>query len=218
MAVDRRSALTKEEPVYTRFAGPKLQCPQGDAAKPIDDRVVAWVTAARATTPDAGGGIAVAPRGRSEAPVSVLGHEFVLKDCVRRRVPREFDPGDVRFSDHAHGLAKAWAGCLLELHALLEVDHQFAIGFIVSEDAEAEFEKSSEYGRAYYLNPCVVGRKSIRRRWKKTNRFQIAAIAAHEFVHGGLGLSYHGEDFANKLTDVMGVVLSNWRRFARHLK
>ena len=70
----------------------------------------------------------------------------------------------------------------------------------------------------YYLNPCVIGKRSISRRYKKADRGQIAAVAAHEFVHGGLDLSYHGEDFAGRLTDVMGMVLNHWRRFARHFK
>ena len=133
-------------------------------------------------------------------------------------MPREFDPENVAFSDHAHWLVKAWAGCLVELHARSEVDHKFSVGFVLSEEVEAEFEKSPEYGIVYYLNPCVIGKRSISRRWKKTNRGQIAAVAAHEFVHGGLGLSYHGEEFAGRLTDVTGMVLNHWRLFARHFK
>ena len=172
MAVDRRSALKREEPVYTRFAGPKLHRPEepkDNAKLPIDDLVVERVTAARSTAPDAGGGIAVEPRGRIEAP-SILGHEFIVKNCVRRRLPREFDPENLAFSDHAHWLVKAWAGCLVELHALFEVDHKFSVGFVFSEEVEAEFEKSPEYGSVYYLNPCVIGKRSISRRWKKANR------------------------------------------------
>src|SRR5207248_11569541 len=120
------------------------------------------------------------------------------KNCVRKPVPREFDPEDLRFSDHAHWLVKAWAGCLLELYALHTIEDPFSVGFVFSEDAEAEFEKSSEYGVVYYLNPCVITRRSMKRRWKKDSRFQIAAIAAHEFVHGGWQIDYHGEEFANR--------------------
>jgi hypothetical protein len=70
----------------------------------------------------------------------------------------------------------------------------------------------------YYLNPSVIGQRSISRRWKKVDRGQIAAVAAHEFVHGGLDLLYHGEDFADRLTGVMGMILSHRRRFARHFR
>jgi hypothetical protein len=220
MAVDRRSALKREEPVYTRFAGPKLQRPK----KPEnheditpENTAVAYVTAARATATSPAGGIAVEPKGRIDAP-SILGHEFIIKNCVRRRLPRGFDPENLPLDKHAHWLAKAWAGCLLELHELHEVDQSFSVGFVFSEDVEAEFERSPEYGSVYYLNPSVIGKRSISRRWKKVDRGQIAAVAAHEFVHGGLGLKYHGEDYADRLTHVMGIVLSHWRRFARHFR
>jgi hypothetical protein len=218
MTVDRRSALKVEKPVYTRYGGPKLKVPSNDAAKKsIDDIAVECVTAAR-TTPDAGGGIMVLPQGRVEASTSLLSFAFINKNCVNRKIPREFDPLDLKFSDHAQWVAKAWSGCMLELHALLNVDHEFTVGFVFSDDAEAEYEKSAAYGRVYYLNPCVIGKKSIRHRYKKTDRGQIAAVAAHEFVHGGLDCPYHGEDYANWLTEVMGKVLNHWRRFARHFK
>jgi hypothetical protein len=133
-------------------------------------------------------------------------------------VPREFDPQDPRFSNHARWLIRAWVGCLLELHALHENDSRFATGFVLSEDVEAEFEKSSAYGPVYYLNPCRLGKTALLRRWKQADRGAIAATAAHEFVHGGIGLSYHGEDYATALTNVMGILLKNWRRFARHFQ
>jgi hypothetical protein len=218
MAVDRRSALKREEPVYTRFAGPKLRRPEEtDTTAPSEAPSDPGLTAARAATQDAGGGICVVVRGRTEAPVP-LGHEFIVKNCLRRRVPRAFDPQDPRFSDHARWLIRAWSGCLVELHALHENDSRFATGFVLSVDVEAEFEKSPAYERVYFLNPCRPGKTSLLRRWKKTDRGAIAATAAHEYVHGGMGLSNHGEDFANKLTDVMGTMLTNWRRFARHFQ
>lgn len=216
MAVDRRSALKLEKPVYTRYGGPKLQRPtpaHADEA-PAGTLLVAASTAA----PDADCGILAVPRGRVEASASLLPHQFINKNCVNRKIPREFDPLGLKFSDHAHWLVRAWSGCLLELHDLHAVDHRFSVGFVFSEQVEAEFEKSPEYGIVYYLNPCVIAKRSIRRRWKQADRGQIAALAAHEFVHGGLGLSYHSEDFANRLTDVMGVVLNHGRRFARHFK
>jgi hypothetical protein len=220
MAVDRRSALRREEPVYTRFTGPKLQRrqpPRESEAVPLDAIPAGRMTAARATAPDAGGGIAVAIQGRCGAP-AILGHEFILKNCVRRRLPLAFDPANLRHGSHAHWLAAGWAGCLLELHETHAVDHPFSVGFVFAKDVEAEFERSPEYGRVYYLNPIAIDGRSITRRWKKADRGQIAAVAAHEFVHGGLDLSYHGEDFADGLTDVMGMVLGQWRRFARHFR
>lgn len=221
LTVDRRSALTLEKPTYTRFEGPKLQVvrPPTDDERAEAERAARYAKLAAtdpAPPPDPGGGIRVEVQGRREAPVNILPHEFILKNCVRRAMPREFDPDDVKFSDHAHWLVKAWSGCLLELHALYEFDHKFSIGFVLSEDVVAEAEKSSKYGRVYFLNPCLVGRKAITRRWKKSNRGGILATAAHEFVHGALDHKYHNEDYAGTLTDVMGSILNHERRFNRH--
>jgi hypothetical protein len=223
MAVDRRSALTLEEPVYTRCAGPKLGIdpnsqPGARPATPAAGAAGEIRVAARGIEPpDAGGGIRVEVRERREAPMNVLPYEFVVKNCVKRKLPREFDPLDIKFSDHAFWLANAWSGCLLELYALHENPGKFSIGFVLSQEVEAESEKSAAYGQVYFLNPCHVTKKAITRRWKKANRGAILATAVHEFVHGALDVSYHGEDFANKQTDVMGMVLNHWRRFARHL-
>jgi hypothetical protein len=217
LAVDRRSALTVEEPVYKRYSGPKLGLEARAQAQAEDTPGTEVRVAARTDAPVAQGGVIVNVQGREEEPKNLLPYEFVIKNCVRRRIPREFDPWDLLFSNHAFWLAKAWSGCLLEMHRIFEVDHRFAIGFVISETTLAEFEKSPVYGRVYYLNPCIVTRKAITRRWKKDARTGIAATAAHEFVHGAFGEPYHDEDFAEKLTQVMGAMMRHWRAFARHL-
>ncbi len=215
MAVDRQSTLKLEQPVYTRYGGPKLR---GTAKTPIDDFPSESVSVAARRDQDAGGGIVVIPQDRNEAATSLLPYEFIVKNCVRRRVPREFDPLDVQFSDYAHWLAWAYAGCLTELHRLFEIDHEFSTGFVFSDMAEAEFETSSEYGRVYYINPVRIGKRSNKHRYKKSQRGEIVSVVAHEFVHGALDQSYHGEDYANWLTNVMGKVCNHWRRFARHFQ
>ena len=104
----------------------------------------------------------------------------------------------------------------MELYAIYDIDHQFSVGFLFSEDIEAEHETSADYGRVYFLNPCKVTKTKTTRRYKKTDRFALLALVAHEFVHG-LGFSYHDESYASKLTEVMAVVLKNSRRFSAHL-
>jgi hypothetical protein len=104
---------------------------------------------------------------------------------------------------------------LVELHALSDMDNRFSVGWVFSTDVLAEYE-DGKYGPTYLLNPAVLRGKRFTQRYKKTDRGAIAAIAAHEFIHGGHDLHYHGEDFAAKLTEIMGIVLKNWRRFARH--
>ncbi len=217
IAVDRTTAFKLERATYERFAGEKLGNKRASSSPDPD----AWVigTAARSETPMpmGGAGILVRVNGRTETPPSVLRHEFIIKNCVRRAVPEEFRPSSLAFSDHAHWLIRAYAGCLVELHEMFMVDRPFSVGFIFSQDCLAEFEQG-DYGAVYYLNPCHVGKRRTTRRFKKANRLQIVAGAAHEFVHGGLNESWHGEDFANKLTEVMALVMRHSRRFTRHLQ
>lgn len=223
MAVDRRSVFTLEKPEYTRYGGPKLGIApraEDEPATKGESRIVQIAAQVEtvAKPVDKGAGIIVQVEGRREAAMSLLAHEFIIKKCVRKKFPAEFDPLDVSFSDHAHWLVRAWAGCLLELYRMFEKEDKFSVGFIFAEDTIAEFEESTDYGTVYFLNPCHVGRKGMTRRYKKANRFQIAASAAHEFVHGGWGERYHDEDFASKLTHVSGLMLAKWRTFARHFK
>lgn len=105
---------------------------------------------------------------------------------------------------------------LLELHQLLDHSASFAIGFLFDEDSQAEYEEG-RFGPVYYINPAVVmrqrsGSRSLRKRFKLTERHRLLSIAVHEIVHG-LGNSRHDEDYAGRLTDVMGLVMANLRRF-----
>jgi hypothetical protein len=218
IAIDRRTAFVLEKAEYTRFEGDKLRTAkdQAPAAGPPS-----WLVAARADQPEAMGGagiqVQVLDRAEAPGPRNRLGHEFILKNTVRRPVPDAYNPGSESFGDYAKWLARAWAGCLLELHDLLGVEEPFSVGFLFSEDIEAEYEKSPERGKVYYCSPCKVSRKGHSRRYTKADRFEVLASAAHEFVHGALGESYHGEDYASKLTDVMALVMKHRNRFTRHL-
>jgi hypothetical protein len=217
VAVDRTTAFKLEKATYQRFAGRKLNDRPSVASEPTGPGE--YAVAARSETPtDTGGaGILVRVNGRTEEPPSVLGHEFIVKNCVRRNLPDEFQPGTLTWSDHAQFLVRSYAGCLVELHEMFEVTDLFSVGFIHAEGTIAEWEMTPDYGCAYYLNPCLVGKRRSTRRFKRSSRHQILATAAHEFVHGALNERYHGEDFANKLTEVMALVLRNMRRFNRHI-
>jgi hypothetical protein len=222
IAVDKRTAFKRETPVYKRFEGPKLNATINEKlAGKMMEKLVAALTEIPVETPEpmGGAGILIEVKARTEAPKpALLGHEFILKSCVNRPIRPEFDPDNLKFSDHAHWLIRAWAGSLLELHALHFIDKPFSIGFIFDETAIAQFEETSAYGRVFYLNPCRIARRMNKRRFTKGKRFTIVAFAAHEFVHGALGESYHGEDFAAKLTEVMATILKHSRRFTRHLR
>jgi hypothetical protein len=222
LTVDRRTALKNEEPSYRHYAGEKLKrridtIAFTDTAEAVVERLT--TVAARLAAPPSGAGIQSTPLSVTEAPAPPpIRFNFYLKDCRHRAFPREFDPDSDRFCDHARWLIGAWAGCLVELYTRFQIDRPFSIGFVLNDDLEAESESSSERGQVYFVNPIAVAGHRCRRRFKKSDRGKIAALAAHEFVHGGFGLSYHGEDFANTLTDVLGTVVTHWRRFARHFR
>jgi hypothetical protein len=149
--------------------------------------------------------------------VATLGTNFILKNETDLKIPAYYDPGSGEFSEYSRKLVRIWGRLMIEMHRLFDTEAEFSIGFIFDEDSEAEFEDRS-YGQVYYLNPCKIveqkysNSKSFQKRFKLTERGRLMAIAAHEYVHG-LGKSWHDEDYANKLTDVLGVVLSNASRF-----
>jgi hypothetical protein len=135
--------------------------------------------------------------------------------------PACYLPGD-QFSAYAKGLVKAWVMTLTKLYELHELEGAFGVGFIFDEDVRAECEQSSEYGLVYYLSPAAIvknqkfGSRSFKARFSSawTSRFEIMALAAHEFVHGAFGIGQHTEDYAAKLTEVMGVMMAHVREFS----
>jgi len=222
IAIDPKTVFKLEKAEYKRLRGDKLKRAQEvlaiirqviNSEQAEAPRAAALVAAEPAPPRD--GGILVETVSQEEG-TSPLGHEFIIKNCVKRPVPRDYDPES--FSSYAMWVAKSWAGCMLELHEIYKVDSPFSVGFVFVEDCLAEFESSGDYGKVYYINPCHVTRKSSTRRFKKADRFDILAIAAHEFVHGAFGLDYHNEEFASKITEVMGVVLKNHSKFSKLLR
>lgn len=153
--------------------------------------------------------------------VASLGTNFILKNETDLKVPNYYDPGSGEFSTYSHKLVRIWGRVMLEMHRLFDREAEFSIGFIFDEGetgaTEAECEQG-DYGLVYYLNPCRIVEqqasysKSFKKRFKLTERDRIIAIGAHEFVHA-LGFGWHDERYANRLTDVLAVVMKNRKRF-----
>jgi hypothetical protein len=223
IAVDKRTAFLLEKAEYRIIPGTKLRrpTPPPEPAEARDAvRVGEVAVSALVDTPEPKGGAGILAYAVSEVRserVGLLGHEFVIKNCVRKPVPGAYDPESLKFSDYSHWCVRAWAGCLVELYDLFAVDDPFSVGFVFSDSCEAQSESGDERGQVYYLNPCHVRKRGHSKRYGKKVRHRILAVAAHEFIHGALGESYHGEDFAAKYTLVMSQVLANARRFNRHL-
>jgi len=239
LSVDKRSALKARQPRYIQYRGTKMCHVRSlnvvEVVEPVVDCVghrqvfttpavdtcinaelfpeaaaasmVAWSVAAKAMAAE------TASKSKSK-----LGMNFILKNQTDLKIPAYYDPGTGEFSEYSRKLVRIWGRLMVEMHRLFDAEAEFSIGFVFDEESEAEFENGG-YGQVYYLNPCKIKEqkysysKSFQKRFKLTERGRLIAIAAHEFVHG-LGMGWHDESYANKLTDVLGVVLSSSSRFA----
>lgn len=152
------------------------------------------------------------------SPVSVISEEFVLKNETTLKIPDYYQPDSDQFGTYGKKLARIWGRLVLELHRMESLEQEFAIGFVFSDDCEAQYEKTRQYGVVYYLNPALVveqqnsASKSFKKRFALTERDRLLSIAVHEFVHG-LGYDSHDETYASKLTDVFARVLKERKRF-----
>jgi len=227
LAVDKRSALKSRDPDYRHYAGDRLRhCNQ----RAVDVRdLVAGPDGAAPTTesPNCDGAsvpgvvsvAALAPtRQVPPRPTASIGQEFLVKNETGLEIPRYFLPDGGEFSPYSRKLVRAWGRILLTLHRIFEHEAEFAIGFVFTADDEAQFEEG-RYGKVYFLNPVTVveqkssGSRSFRKRFRLTERDRLIAIAAHEFVHGGLGVRFHDETFAARQTDVFATVMRHRRKF-----
>ncbi len=156
--------------------------------------------------------------GVERTPVSVISEEFILKNETTLTIPAYYQPDSDQFGSYSKKLARMWGRLVLELHRMFGLEQEFAIGFVFSDDAEAQYEKTREYGVVYYLNPAVVVEqqnstsKSFKKRFQLTERDRLLSIAVHEFVHGE-GYNSHNEDYASRLTDVFARVMKERKRF-----
>ena len=151
--------------------------------------------------------------------VATLGSAFILKNETDLKIPDYYDPGSGQFSTYSTKLVRIWGRIMVEMHRVFDREAEFSVGFIFDTDTEAECEHG-DYGLVYFLNPCKIVEqnstysKSFKKRFKLTERDRLIAIGAHEFVHTlGGSCSWHGEEYANKLTDVLAVVMKNRKRF-----
>lgn len=214
-----RSIVGDVQPVLAAFVG-------GPASSPA----ISWVGAGESVVSGERLGVMPASSGVSRdlmaeaeelgpiSPVSVISEEFVLKNETTMAIPAYYQPDSDQFGTYGRKLARMWGRLVLELHRMFELEREFAIGFVFSDDAEAQYEKTHEYGVVYYLNPAEVveqkatSSKSFKKRFALTERDRVLAIAVHEFVHG-LGFSSHNEEYAAKLTDVFARVMKERKRF-----
>lgn len=155
-------------------------------------------------------------------------HEFVIKSELKRKVPKPYQ--GYYLSANAQWLIRVWARCLVEIHNLTKTEGTFAVGFVLESEDQADsetntlalHEEHSRLGNVYLLNPVKWvkardGKLRMAFRWTKKDKYALLAIACHEYVHF-LGFRWHDEDYAAKLTQVMGQVFAETKRFAKCFK
>lgn len=211
-----RSLAGDVGPVLAAFAGGTAVPTGGETVLVRNDRIgVMEANTLTAEGPAVAGDL---PEMFEATPVSVISEEFVLKNETTLKIPDYYQPDSDQFGSYGKKLARIWGRLVLELHRMEGLEQEFAIGFVFSDDCEAQYEKTREYGVVYYLNPAEVATqknsesKSFRKRFALTERDRLLAIAVHEFVHG-LGFSGHDENYAGKLTDVFARVMKERKRF-----
>ena len=212
-----RNLVGDTAPVLAAFAGGRPVPPTGETVLVSTGRI--GVLAADTLTPD-GSAVAVGEVVESfgASPVSVIAEEFILKNETTLKIPDYYQPDSDQFGAYSKKLARMWGRIILELHRMFGLEKEFAIGFIFSDDCEAQYEKTREFGTVYYVNPAEVvsqknsDSKSFKKRFQLTERDRILSIGVHEYVHGE-GFSSHDENYSNRLTDVFARVLKERKRF-----
>lgn len=224
ITTDKDSALKKSAKTYMHYTGSKhvvtTQKPVvtgqvvQTASETTEPSLAEVVSALAILSKEPDRGVMVDESKANVSPKNQLSNEFVLKNETDLSLPEYLMPHSEKFSKYARTLARYWANLMVELHKIFEVDGTFATGFIISDDNEAQHEVTDEYGRVYYINPCDIVKqkdsssRSLKTRFRLTEKDRLISIAVHEFVHGGKNLAYHDETYANVLTDAFAVVMS----------
>ncbi len=223
LAMNSKSALQKNKTERVRFAGYKLgEAPYktGDHIKVEDSEAVKEMSRVFYNVTDHIKKTDNSSEGQTfeEASnfVSNLFHpEFYIKSEIGGTIQVKFLPGT--FSSTNKRLINNWVGILLEIAKLTGSYHNFAVGFVFDKDTSAQHEKHNGQD-IVYVNPVTIeenlGKHKLLAKWTATENFELIATAAHEYVHLE-GHSYHGEEFANRLTDLMATILKNKARFTK---
>ncbi len=144
-------------------------------------------------------------------------HDFVIKNTTGMVVPECYLPAN--FGAYSRKVLSCWTKCLLAIHSFFRRDAEFSVGFLFDGNDEAQHERGA-YGTVFYINPVVIVKqtnsmsRSMKKRWNLTpaGKYAMLSVVAHEYVHA-LGYSPHDEDYANKLTEVEGIVMANMKKF-----
>ena len=225
LAVDVNSALTVPEKKWLDFGGRYLTA---SFPSSVTEAIAAFVAATKVVVVESEGseGSDVEPpatkaveklqeelREELQSFSSKMVEKFLILNETSLEVPSYYRP-DCDMSTHASKLAMIWGRLLLQLHVMEKDARPFQIGFVFSESSLACY---SGERAAFLLNPAKLvsqsasASRSFKKRYKLTDRAELLSIAAHEYVHRDH--SPHDEEYARRLTHLMGRVLKNVKDF-----
>lgn len=89
----------------------------------------------------------------------------------------------------------------------------YGVGFVFCDDRQAEWRKEKDGTTWFLINP--IGEDGSMRfgMSDSVSRSKMIALAAHEVTHEIIEENYHGDRFANKLTDMMTIAFDNSQVF-----
>lgn len=138
------------------------------------------------------------------SPISEkLRPEFYVKSDKDFTIENKFMPDT--FTKKTKSLVTKWVNLLVEIATLTKFTGRFSVGFIFSDSCYAQYELEAG-NHILYINPEKV-----------TDDWSLISSAIHEFTHME-GYHQHNESYASRLTDLISVLLANYRNFARILK
>lgn len=244
ITVDKKSAFRSDRTYYTHYEGdklvnknlnalPEIQKMQEELAAMANDvpnifenMVDEGITVATDKAPVLS---QVAARIASNEASDIINHikivnsfkhDFVIRNDAAMQIPDYYKPGS--FSTYSDKLVRSWVNLIMECYHTFGHVEPFSVGFCFDDDDDiwAICEKTSEYGRVYYINPAKVkctatNSRVFAKRWGFTPnmKYHLIVTAVHEFVHGGFGRTYHDEIFVQKSDECMAVVMKNIKRF-----
>jgi len=232
LAVDKKSALKNDEPHYEIFNGKKHQAnflkSESTSAK-MSINIDAVREAEQEITPE--------QILKNEPNNTFYQHsyinvnsdqqefEYIIKNTTGMKIPVYLYPET--FSDYIRKLMKTWTEALLAIHRLKECSIPFAVGALLDGDHYAEHEVYNGVHR-YLINPLQLieslNTRSFTKRFKLTakDKWKIIAIAAHEYIHLHQTINelstWHTDEYASLLTELLGDLLANREIFTRCFK
>lgn len=220
LSVDKRSALSQHESEVTHYKGRKLSNYEKSTATASEDttETIKDRSPSMADIPDFQDGNRTFGRSTTWLQVEdnvAFNTDFVIKNNTRLKIANHFIPGSM--STYSENLLHVWQEAVLGVMKSCNINGQVTIGFIFDEEREAEYYRTDTLGHVILINPVNINTEKgvMKNKWAMTaqGKWSLIAIAAHELVHF-MGLSAHNEDYASKLTEIIGKLLANRKVFS----